>query len=522
LADGDIDVDEVHIHLVDYVVESLLIMPEHRDIVSDLTMMVQAIRKAIPRKDDKEEITKQRVMLRMMLSSTKISFENRAFPVSDKPASKKGKNPTQEENYVNGLSSSLLQSLPSLLTTFKSDVVAMRDVTKLPPMIASSILGLPARKADFQNVLKSLCQMYLDFTDKVTLQNIASTLSQWVEGDHTRVSEVKMQLKRLSHSIVDRLMDLFRESDPESAVVSRKSPRSKKRNGEKGGDMFAVSPEAETEQAIASLMLRLKILLMQCRADHLFEDTTEEDEENELDGLFKTISEAMGQRLKERKNTADNVENGTVASASSIWMEADPNLHEEVAESIDMSLRVLLLIIAQELAETLEARKDYEATGEYEADLDTSQLFFVRHRNTLVKLLMMCFDHFIEDETEASEEQRAFSTRVQTSAGQVTSDLRSLFPYDAAEAADPVRRAMSLQEVPDQSILLGGFARWFQQQESNANEPGDQVNALDNSLTPLCRSIAVNMKEVSCVLHKLFGAMHTLIIPAEPFFPSCT
>ncbi|KAG7357038.1 hypothetical protein IV203_001726 [Nitzschia inconspicua] len=496
LSDGTIPVDQIHIHLVDNVVEALLDMPEHRDIIGNMTIMVQAIREANPQNDDKEEITKQRVMLRMLVTAARIALEKGGFSNETDVPSKKGKSSNRDENYLASLSSSLLQNLPNLLMNYKSDVVALRDVTKLPSIIPSSILGLSGRKTDFQNILKSLCQLYLDSTDKETLQNVAFTLSQWVEGDHTRVSDVKMHMKRLSHGLVDRLMNLFRESDPESAEGNRKSPRSKKKMGaKKEVDMFSASPEVETECAIASLMLRLKILLMECQASHLFEGSLEEDEENELDGLFMTISEAMGQRLKDRKNTADEGQNETVAATSSIWTEADPDLHIEAARSIDLSLHVLLLIISQELADTLDGRQDLQKRVEDDDDIDTNALLVVRHRNNLVKLLIMCFEQYIEDGAACTDDQHAFSQKVQSSAGQVTSDLRSLFPYEAAEAADPVRRAMSLHEAPDQSVLLGGFARWFQNQECSPNLSDDEDNSVENHLLPLCRSIAVNMKE---------------------------
>jgi hypothetical protein len=467
-------------------------MPEHRDFIVSWNMIDQAIRDVNPQEDTskKEELTKQRVMLRMLVTSANIALTSGASSTGSKSY---GKHPFRDEHYVNGICSSLLQILPSLLFNFKSDAVAMRDITKLPPMISSAVLGLPARKSNFQHALKSLCQHYLDSTDDETLQNIAFTLSQWVEGDHTRVSEVKMQMKRLAHGLVDRLMNLFRESDPESTVRKRKSPRKQRQSGE-GIDMFSASPEVETEATIVALMMRLKILLMECRASFLFEDSFEEDEESELDGLFKTISEAMGQRLMERKNV-----DGTAAS-NSIWNEADPNLHEEVAKSLDLSLRVLLLIISQELADTLEERSKFEASvvSEEELDVDVPRLIVLRHRDNLVKLLIICFDQYIENDSSCTDDQRIFSQKVQASAGQVTSDLRSLFPYDVAEAVDPVRRALSLEEAPDQSVLLGGFARWFQKQEASLEVSEDEGNSVRQFLAPLSRSVAVNLKDVSC------------------------
>lgn len=501
LIDGPIPVDKVHLQLVDCVVQSLLEMPEHRELVLNWRVLIQAIRSVVDRKGttEKLELTIQRVLLRILVASAERAHEHAALVL----ASGSVTNKASSSEDINGLSSTLLQSIPNLLSPFKSDVVGMRQISKLPLLISPAVLSLSARKADFQTVLKSLCQMYLESNDHETLQNVALMLSKWVDGDHTRVADVKFQLKRLSEGLLKRLMDLFRETDPGSAKPQRASPRrSKHGKGERtcssSVDMFSVSSDLEVEQAIVLQMHRLKMLLTACNANHLFEDSANDQKESKVDGLFSMISEAIAQRLKDRKPTSEGDkgnESGSV-SVPSIWRDEDPDLHIEVAKNVDVSLRVLLLIVSHELSDVLEARNDVDITSYRETDIELDRLPVVRHRNHLATLLIMCFDQFIEHNDACTDDELTFSEKVQISAGQVSSDLRSLFPCELSEAVDPVRRALSMQQVPNHMLLVGGFARWLQN-ASLQDVAENEILVVSQTTAPLCKSIAANTKDVS-------------------------
>jgi cohesin complex subunit SA-1/2 len=508
LADGHIPVDKIRIERIDYIVESLLQMPEHKDIVLNWRVMVQAIRNTNPNQQgstEKEELTKQRVMLRMLVTSAKIFQKQIESSDKDARAGTKRRRSDQNEKDRTELSVALLQNLPSLFKNYQGDRIALRDVSGLAQLVQSSVLGLPSRKPDFQNVLKSLCQLYLDSSDEVTLQNVAATLSRWVEGDHTRVSEVKMQLKRLSRSLQDRLMDRFRESDPESTTGGRKSPRAAKKkqrtdhSQSSSLEIFSTSPEVDLEHSIALLLFRWKVLLEGCNTKYLF-DEPEENEEHEMEGLFNTIAEAMGKRLKDREPTPEEKsahDDRTIATISSIWKDGDPNVHEEVAKSVDLALRVLLLIIASELADTLERRAESENLGENDMDFDSQEFPVFKHRDAFVKLLIICFEQFLEKDAACSDDQYTFAGKIQASAGKVLSDLRSLFSPDFSEASDPLLRALALQGGQDVAMLLGGFARWFQSRDSATETADDEIKWMEETVLPLCRAICNNMKDVS-------------------------
>ena len=526
LCDSSILADDMNIELVDYVVQSIVGMPEHRDLVLNWPMMLKAIRSENPQQgsaDEREEIATQRILLRMLATSAEIEF-GKASRIEQDGDSKNNDNTkisrkrkkSSSSNHVtetslDDLSIALLKNLPNLLDAFKSDIMSLRDVTKLPLTITSSALGLPARKADFQNLAKTLCQLYIDSTDEQVLQNIAQTLSQWVEGDHTRVSEVKINLKRLSGALQDRLMELFRESDPENqGERERKSPRRNRRKKSDGStigesSMFSSSQEVDTEHSISLLMLRWKTLLMECKATYLFEKADEDEDEDEIEGLFFTISEAMGKRLSDRMSKHDReVEDdaATIATTPTIWKDDDPDIHEAVSQTINRALRVLLVIVSQELLETLESRKDFETSGnddDIDMDADEHNFPVLKMRDNLLRVLGLCFDQHLPevDGVEYSEEQQEFATSVQDSAGKVTSDLRTLFPSDWSNGSDPVRRALALTGGQNLETLLAGFVRWFQsrQESMNAKEETGLNTMVRDGLLPLARIINLNYQD---------------------------
>ena len=546
LLDGQLPLSKMHIELVDCLVESILGMPEHKALMLNWSMILKAIRsEGAP--TEREETATQRILLRMLATSAKLEMEKASDqdnkPMKQSAVVKRKRSSNAMEAGVEELSTALLKNLPHLLETFKGDVMSLRDVTKLPSTIASSILGLPSRKTDFQTLVKTLCQLYLDSTDQQILENIAQTLSQWVEGDHTRVSEVKINLKRLSVALQERLMKLFEESDPSSGTsVKSKASSKKKSRGKRNSrspakksrkddnstigtsTMFSSSPEADAEHSISLLMLRWEILLRQCDAKYLFSKGDEEDDEDEIEGLFLTISEAMGKRLSDRMPILDQGEGDDASTAftmPTIWKDDDPEVHEAVSSTVQRSLRVLLLIVSHELMDTLLDRADFETTKNKtnDDDLEVDEYNFpvLKLRDNLIKLLGLCFDQHLPalDGVEYTDEQHEFANAVQTAAGQVSSDLRTLFPYDWSEASDPVKRGLALTNSEDFTILLSGSARWFQTQEESdvVDEEGadGEKKLVNEALLPLARVTTMNFggffrKEAAMILSHISGS----------------
>jgi hypothetical protein len=506
LSDGDIHVDKIQIQLLDCVVPSLLEMPECEKLVRNWSLMLRAIRNENPQQDasEKLETATQRVLLRMLATSVKLNQEQETSSNSNgkKPTRKRKKSDQEDDDSLEALSVALMKNLSNLLTDFRSDVMALRELCKLPLTISSAVLGLPARKSDFQSLLKILCQLYIDSTDEVVLQNIAATLSQWIEGDHSRLSEVKMQVKRLSRELQNRLVETFRENDSVGTKGKRISVAGvKQRSSKKAGgtglaspkDIFKSSPEVDAEYSISLMMMRWKILLEGCDSNFLFDEATEDDEEDDNDVLFNMISEAMGKRLSDRKPVYDKQQqdDATAVNIPTIWNEdeVDPNLHEVVAGTIDLSLKVLLLIISHELADTFEGGKMPNINSD-DMSVDEENLLVLRLRDRMVKLLGLCFDQYLapNDDVAYSDEHAEFAARVQASAARVASDLRTLFPQDFAEASAPVRKALALTASEEVSHLLGGSARHLQSVEAGFSEEGEDPDSfIQGALLPLVR-----------------------------------
>jgi hypothetical protein len=544
LCDGPVPIDKINIELVDDIIHSLLEMTEHHDLVRNWPVILSAIRTENPQQDgisDRQAVATQRILLRMLSTSAEIERKELASSketlqtTNGKTAKKRKKTDRDIDQSLDVLSVAVLKNLPNLLSAFKADVMAMRDLTKLPATITSSVLSLPSRRTDFQNLVKALCQLFLHSTDEQVLQNIAAALSQWAEGDHSRVSEVKMQLKRLSSALQNRLMELFADSESTRKKDRLQSPRRKTRttryadsgSTDSSCEKLSTLSSFDAECSIAQLMARWKILLMECQAKYLFEKMEGHDLEDmdEIEGLYNTISEAMGKRLLDRRPLDDRLTDDdgtkTVVTVRTIWVDEDPNIHQVVSKGVGMALKVLLLLVANELADTLDKLSDKPGKPSDQtmitADdvVDVDDLVVVRMRDRLVKLLGLCFDqHIVEsDDIDFTDEQHEFAASVQNAAGRVASDLRTLFPQGWSAAADPVRKILALTGGPEVSNLIGGFARWVQFQEDateNRNEVASK-KLVNDALLPLARVTTANSndfyrREAALVLANITGS----------------
>merc|ERR1712238_429009 len=250
-----------------------------------------------------------------------------------------------------------------------------------------------------------------------------------------------------------------------------------------------------------------KILLMQCKAKFLFEKANEDEDEDEIEGLFYTISEAMGKRLTDRMSKYDREAKDdatTIVTTPTIWKDDDPDIHEAVSLTIDKALRVLLVIVSQELLETQERRQEFETSehnGNNNMDIDVDEDDFpvLKMRDNLVRVLGLCFDQHLPkiEGVEYTSEQHEFAASVQDGAGKATSDLRTLFPSDWSNATDPVRKALALTSGQDFENLISGFVRWFQSREEMLGVKEDTgSNAMvKNGLLPLARIINLNYQD---------------------------
>merc|ERR1711935_939356 len=114
-------------------------------------------------------------------------------------------------------------------------------------------------------------------------------------------------------------------------------------------------------------------------------------------------------------------DDASAGTTKPIWKELDPEVHEEVAVTIQRSLKVMLIIVSWGLSDTLIERKEFE-NSEMEDDMEIDEYNFpvLKIRDNLVKLLGLCFDQHLPkvEGVEYTNEQHEFAYAVQASAGQ--------------------------------------------------------------------------------------------------------
>jgi len=166
LTTGKVPFEKIRIHLVDYLVQSLRSMPEHKSIVTNWTSMIRAITEdniAMTSQGtsagERADVAKQRVLVRMLVCAAKAEVESvdadflykfmdpdiitilkrnalTTIEESDVPKKKsvKESNNLQHE----ALSIALIKSLPSLMVQFKSDPSIIDSLVSLPRYFSKS------------------------------------------------------------------------------------------------------------------------------------------------------------------------------------------------------------------------------------------------------------------------------------------------------------------------------------------------------------------------------------------------
>lgn len=447
---GDIELDDIDVELTDNVIKSLHSMPEHRGLTTNWSAMIQAIKNENPAGDNEpEEVARQRVLLRMLACSADLALSETQQNAGSR---KKGDSGLSHEV----LSTSLLKALPQLLVSFKADRLSLQSLTELPQYLKPSVFALSSRKSDFVSLLRNLCNIFLESIDPGVLRNIAASLCHLMEGQHSRTTDVKGAMKKLSSKLQEHLTDLLQESEKDT----RQSPKKRSSRGSRSSQSTSSSQSnidaVDREFSILWCLRRFQILTKLCPLNVLFDAV---DADDELEGFTDMIREAMASKIKQRQPIIDENEmdaDDRSVTVPDIWKKEDPEVHELVSESVEESLKLLLQFTAWKLRDTLAMEND--------DDVDVDDMAVLKMRNSLSNLLGVCFEQHLEerDHLEYSEEQIEFSLAIQSSAGSTMSDIRTLFPKEWQKSDDRVRQALAFT---DDKVLVGGFARYMQSRE---------------------------------------------------------
>jgi len=230
LCDGDIPIDEVQIELADLVVFSIRAMPEHRVLMTNWGALIRAIcEDSVATVDgasagDRISVAKQRVLVRFLACAARaevgvvadasfLSNED-TQPATRRTGAKQGRKQSICSSHPHEtLSVALLKALPELLVKFRGDVEVLDSLSILPRYLLPSVFSLTQRKQDFSTLLRGLSQIFLQSNDDGVLRNTAISLTHFAEGDHSRIDDVKAELKSIAENLKSRLLKHIGEDD---------------------------------------------------------------------------------------------------------------------------------------------------------------------------------------------------------------------------------------------------------------------------------------------------------------------
>jgi len=555
LTAGEVPIQKIQIHLVDYLVHSLRAMPEHKSIVTNWTAMIRAITEdnvAITSQGtsagDRADVAKQRILVQMLMCAAKeevLSFDPDFLNADLDPdvtrtkdedvamqrlAANKGGKKSSSKLQLETLSIVLIKALPRLVEKFKTDSTILESLTDLPRFFTPSVLSLPQRKSDFVSLTKNLTEVFLQSTDDKVLQNTAFSLSFLCKDDHARTMEAKTSVKKTLCELRDRILFHLstspdNETDNEQDELDtpiRKSPRRKGlpmslepliSDSEDCISTAHNSKELDKEYALCFNLKRIGTLGKRFYLSDYMDNGDDENEHVEL--LCNYISDGLSHRLRTynaKKEESDDNETSDSVTEASIWESQDTRLPKMTARVVYEGLQFLLsvavwrvkmiqeenrLIVEEDELMIVSQPNEQDKNSELEVGDDV-----IRLRDRLIALVELCFEqHLITNDDEEEEDlyspaQREWSESIQEIGGLIASDLRSLFIKEWSNADSAFLRAAAIKE---DSRLIGGYVRYFLSREmemlrNNEHLENEDVTSARALLLPMGRSIASNWK----------------------------
>jgi len=477
LTDGPITIDAIQIDLANFLIHSMRNMPEHKDLVTNWSVMLRSIQeKSVATIDgatagDRADVAKQRVLVQMLTEATKLevrevadaSFFESGFDkemMVDECANKEKKKRNKSEGVHESLTVTLLMALPNLLTKFKTDSATLASLTSIPRNFIQTVFSLPQRKKDFTSLIKHLSEIFLSSSNENVLINTALSLEFLSLGTHARVPDAKRALQQIMESLNKRALEL---------LIKKKSAKQKR------DDDFTLS----------LYLLRLRVLTKRVDISKILDD-------KKLEELTNAVSGSLGKRLKNWKQEC------------STWEEKSDQyliVARGIQEGLDFLLTTMAWVTRQAL-ETENVIEDedsllQEDTRKYPEDDSYSNHIALLLRNRILMLVEACFDQYLvedDDTEEHAEGLRIFCDNVQAAAVRTASDLRTLHPKSWNKAAHPFLRVLSLTE---DWKLVGGSIRFFRSSEerlrtNKGKGEGESREVVNQLLLPLVRSLATN------------------------------
>ena len=316
-----------------------------------------------------------------------------------------------------------------------------------------SVFNLSSRKKDFQSLVKNFSEIFLESTDPTVLSNCAVALTSLASGEHARISDAQLGLKKTVNALQNRLLELL---EVKVGILDSTDE-----------DKTEASP-FDTEHSIGLCLRRLDVLSKRVYIGKFLLDSADTEQQDEVvENLFNTVAEYVAKELNSRKVVYPE-EEGEESSMEipDIWNNGNERLPELVAEAVSEALSFLLCTTAWRLNSTIE-----NLGTENDPSDKPEEHIVVRMRDQLVKLVYLCFEQFLESEDEGSftKEHIVFSQQVQKVAGRTAGDIRSLFPRAWESSESPLLRAFAFVE---DGPVIGGFVRFLRSQDAEVRVCG--------------------------------------------------
>ena len=282
----------------------------------------------------------------------------------------------------------------------------------------------------------------MESSDTIVLQNCCHSLSFLATADHTRQDDALSILHQVLASLRKRLDELAKKRAEDTET--RKDD---------------IEESGKIDLSIGLVIHRIAVLSKRWPLADLI-DEGDEDEDAIVDKLCDQIFRVAGHELEIRKPIME----GDKFEIPGIW-KVESKSHKPVAETVVAALEVLLSAAAWAVRKMVAELQD--SSGEMHSRAKGGSNILVEMRQRVDKLVALCFEQYVDDSSEVSEEHFEFSETVQIAAGRTAGDLRSLLPRAFKDSVHVVLREAALV---DDNHLIGGYVRFFRQQEKKVCE----------------------------------------------------
>ena len=532
LSSGDSG-EEIPVSCAYYMMESLRSIPEFAGLATawpsllhSLTADTRAVT-AAGETSNVSDLAKQRVLTRMLMAAVKLECKEAlgdsflegtmAGLVNvgvDVDSNSKKKSKKGEKSHTD-LSNALLPSLPSLLSKFAGDNVALRQLAQLPRYLSPDVLGVSGKKKEVTNLLNSMVALFERSGDDKVLGITAGALRHLAEGGHARSADAKLALQKIADKLKAKITDhCGRKLTTANVVTPKKGQGRGKSNLSDGKEVTR-----DTEFSLGLSLQQFRTLSKRMDVSQLVGMAGESSDASDFVKMLCGCAELRVDKCTEQKDEAVLRESVNV-----------------VCEALEIGITMLGWMVSplheKEDKRVTDKDDDFkEADAEAEADdgdmsdasegeVDVSDLKQMREcvvnlSKKIFELVHVPASTSSSTSSSTSDSDNALSEFIQDSqevAMKTISDLRSLLPKSFKNSSSEGLRALAFTE---DGQVTTGMIRFAKVQEEAMRLDGDGDGGgddlfVESSVVPQARAVlsnweGVNRREAGCLLGHFTG-----------------